>query len=95
MEGRWILLHPGVDVYSSWILPENYIYFQEPHGHSMCCGIAALFWEAYPKAFSLRYMDVSYTICIETQLNASDVGAGLVQPPRYYHSDFSYFGRRR
>jgi hypothetical protein len=45
-------------------------------------GIAALFWEAYPKASASDIWMYLTQYALRLNLNASDVGAGLVQPPR-------------
>ena len=65
--GQVDIAAPGVDIYSSWISPENYNIISGTSMATPCvAGIAALFCEAFPKASAcLRYMDVPYTICVE------------------------------
>ena len=81
--GQVDIAAPGVDVYSSWILPENYNIISGTSMATPCvAGIAALFWEAYPKASASDIWMYLTQYALRLNLNASDVGAGLVQPPR-------------
>lgn len=80
--GQVDIAAPGVDVYSSWKSPDNY---NTISGTSMAtpyvAGIAALFWEAFPKATASEIWMYFTQNAKRLNLNASDVGAGLVQAP--------------
>ena len=74
---------PGVDVYSSWKSPENYNIISGTSMATPCvAGIAALFWEAFPVASATDIWRYLTQNAMRLSLNASDVGAGLVQPPK-------------
>jgi subtilisin len=81
--GQVDIAAPGVDVYSSWKSPSN---FNIISGTSMAtpfvAGVAALFWEAYPDATASDIWMYLTQSALRLDLNSSDVGAGLVQPPR-------------
>jgi subtilisin len=74
---------PGVDVYSSWPLPQRY---RRLNGTSMACphvaGVAALLAEANPgvRGAALARL-VTGTARRLANLSSADVGAGLVQAP--------------
>lgn len=80
--GQIDIAGPGVDVYSSWKLPDN---FNIISGTSMAtpfvAGVAALFWEANPSASASDIWMFLLQNAKRLTLNASDVGAGLVQAP--------------
>jgi subtilisin len=81
--GQVDIAAPGVDIYSSWISPENYNIISGTSMATPCAaGIAALFWEAYPKASASDIWMYLTQNALRLNLNASDVGAGLVQPPK-------------
>jgi subtilisin len=81
--GQIDIAAPGVDVYSSWKSPDN---FTTISGTSMAtpnvAGIAALFWEANPNASASDIWMYLTQNAKRLTLNASDVGAGLVQAPK-------------
>lgn len=72
-----------MDVYSSWISPENY---NTISGTSMAtpyvAGIAAMLWEANPGASASEIWMLLTQSAKRLTLNVSDVGAGLVQAPQ-------------
>ena len=81
--GQVDIAAPGVDIYSSWKSPENYNIISGTSMATPCvAGIAALFWEAYPKVSASDIWKYLIQNAIQLSLNASDVGAGLVQPPK-------------
>jgi subtilisin family serine protease len=72
---------PGVDIYSSWVSPENYNIISGTSMATPCvAGIAALFCEAFPKASASDIWMYLTQHALRLNQNASDVGAGLVQP---------------
>jgi subtilisin len=81
--GQVDIAAPGVDIYSSWKSPSNYNIIS---GTSMAtpyvAGIAALFREAYPRASASDVWMYLTQNAIRLELNSSDVGAGLVHPPK-------------
>jgi len=81
--GQVDIAAPGVDVYSSWKSPSNYNIIS---GTSMAtpfvAGVAALFREAFPDATASEIWMYLTQNAIRLNLNSSDVGAGLVQPPK-------------
>jgi len=80
--GQVDIAAPGVDFYSSWKSPDNY---NTISGTSMAtpnvAGVAALFWEANPNASASDIWMYLTQNAKRLTLNASDVGAGLVQAP--------------
>lgn len=80
--GQVDIAAPGVDVYSSWIGPQNY---NTISGTSMAtpfvAGIAALFFEAYPNATAGEVWAMLVQRAKRLNLSAADIGAGLVQAP--------------
>ena len=81
--GQVDIAAPGVDVYSTWISPENY---NTISGTSMAtpyvAGIAAMLWEANPGASASEIWMLLTQSAKRLTLNVSDVGAGLVQAPQ-------------
>lgn len=81
--GQIDIAGPGVDVYSSWKANTNY---NTISGTSMAtpfvAGIAALYWEAYPKATAADIWMYLTQNAKRLTLNSTDVGAGLVQAPQ-------------
>jgi len=81
--GQVDIAAPGVDIYSSWKSPDNY---NTISGTSMAtpnvAGVAALFWEANPNASGSDIWMYLTQNAKRLTLNASDVGAGLVQAPK-------------
>ena len=73
---------PGVDVYSSWLLPKQY---NTISGTSMAtphvAGIAALLAEANPKASAHQLWSLLTQTAQRLPLPSTDVGSGLVQAP--------------
>jgi len=79
--GQVDIAAPGVDIYSSWVSPENYNIISGTSMATPCvAGIAALFCEAFPKASASDIWMYLKQYALRLNLNASDVGAGLVQP---------------
>jgi len=79
--GQVDIAAPGVDIYSSWVSPENYNIISGTSMATPCvAGIAALFCEAFPKASASDIWMYLTQYALRLNLNASDVGAGLVQP---------------
>lgn len=80
--GQVDIAAPGVDVYSSFKAPEQY---EIENGTSMAtpyvAGLAALLWEAYPKASASDVWMMLSQQAKRLNLKASDVGAGLAQAP--------------
>lgn len=80
--GQVDIAAPGVDVYSSWKSNDNYSTIS---GTSMAtpfvAGIAALYCEAYPNASAADIWMYLGQNSKRLNLNASDVGVGLVQAP--------------
>lgn len=74
---------PGVEVYSAWKSPDNY---NTISGTSMATpfvsGIAALYWQENPKASAADIRAFLTQNAKRLDLPSSDVGAGLVQPPK-------------
>jgi len=81
--GQVDIAAPGVDIYSSWKSPSNYNIIS---GTSMAtpyvAGVAALFREASPDASASDIWMLLTQNAVRLDLNSSDVGAGLVQPPK-------------
>lgn len=81
--GQVDIAGPGVEIYSSWISPDNY---NTISGTSMAtpfvAGIASLFWEANPGASASDIWMLLTQNAKRLALSASDVGAGLVQAPQ-------------
>jgi len=81
--GQVDIAAPGVDIYSSWKSPDDY---NSISGTSMAtpyvAGIAALYWEENPKATASDIWLYLIQNAKRLILNASDVGAGLVQAPK-------------
>ncbi len=80
--GQVDIAAPGFDILSSWKQPKNYKLL---NGTSMATpfvsGVAALLWEANPQASAAEiWMQLTQT-AKRLNLNASDIGAGLVQAP--------------
>jgi mannose/fructose/N-acetylgalactosamine-specific phosphotransferase system component IIC len=76
------LVWTGVDVYSSWKSPGNYNTISGTSMATPCvAGIAALFWEAFPDAHAAEIWTYLTQNAKRLCLNASDIGAGLVQAP--------------
>lgn len=73
---------PGVDVYSSYLMPDRYMRLS---GTSMACphvaGIAALWAEAEPDATAAGLWTLLMQHARRLPLLSSDVGSGLVQAP--------------
>jgi len=80
--GQIDIAAPGVDIYSSFRSPYNYVKLQ---GTSMAApfvaGIVALYWEANPQATAPHIWMKLVQNAKRLSLNATDVGAGLVQAP--------------
>jgi subtilisin len=81
--GQVDIAAPGVYVYSSWKSPENYNIISGTSMATPCvAGVAALFWEAFPDASASDIWRYLTQNAMRLNLNASDVGAGLVLAPR-------------
>ena len=81
--GQVDIAAPGVEVYSSWKSPGNYNIISGTSMATPCvAGIAALFNEAYPEATASDIWMYITQNALRLDLNSSDVGAGLVQPPK-------------
>lgn len=80
--GQVDIAAPGVDIYSSWKSPKLY---QLQDGTSMAtpyvAGVAALLWEANPKASAAEIWMLLTQGAKRLNVNASDIGAGIVQAP--------------
>jgi subtilisin family serine protease len=81
--GQVDIAAPGVDIYSSWKSPGNYNIIS---GTSMAtpyvAGIAGLYNEAFPGATASEIWMYLTQNAFRLDKNSSDVGAGLVQPPK-------------
>ncbi len=81
--GQIDIAAPGVNIYSSWKSPEDYNIIS---GTSMAtpfvAGTAALFWEENPNASASDIWMYLTQHAKRLDLNATDVGAGLVQAPQ-------------
>lgn len=88
--GQVDIAAPGVDVYSSWKSPENYETISGTSMATPCvAGVAALFWEANPNAKASDIWMFLTQNAKRLNLNASDVGAGLVQVRRNFKQFYS------
>lgn len=80
--GQVDIAAPGFDILSTWKQPKNYKIL---NGTSMAtpfvAGVAALLWEAYPQANASEIWMLLTQKAKRLNLNASDIGAGLVQAP--------------
>jgi len=78
--GQVDLCGPGVNIYSSWISPDN---VNEISGTSMAtphvAGIASLYAEAYPDISAYELWQFLITNARKLNLPNTDVGSGLVQ----------------
>jgi subtilisin len=81
--GQVDIAAPGVEVYSSWKSPGNYNIISGTSMATPCvAGIAALFNEAYPEATASDIWMYITQNALRLDLNSTDVGAGLAQPPK-------------
>jgi subtilisin len=80
--GQVDIAAPGFDIFSTWKHPKNHKFL---NGTSMAtpfvAGIAALLWEANPQASAAEIWMQLIQTAKRLNLNASDIGAGLVQAP--------------
>ena len=80
--GQVDIAAPGFDILSTWKQPKNHKFLS---GTSMAtpfvAGVAALLWEAYPQASAPEIWMLLTQTAKRLNLNASDIGSGLVQAP--------------
>ncbi|MEX2568243.1 MAG: S8 family serine peptidase [Cyclobacteriaceae bacterium] len=74
---------PGVDIYSTWKMPQQYAIIS---GTSMStpfvAGVAAKLWEANPNASAKAIWEQLTNTALKLDLPEMDAGAGLVQAPK-------------
>jgi subtilisin len=80
--GQVDIAAPGFEILSTWKQPKNHKFL---NGTSMAtpfvAGVAALLWESNPQASAAEIWMLLIQTAKRLNLNASDIGAGLVQAP--------------